>query len=331
MTHLDFGLDFRSAAERVRGERGERHALAARELKFNVPVLDQAFGGLLPHDLMVVGAATGVGKTTLISLIAESNAKKGKNVHLFALEAEPKEIERHIKYRMLVDMFYAGGDTYGKERLNYRDWYRGKLDELLGKYEDEAEYDIEREYSTLFTFYRGSQFGPDDIERTCRAIQDQTDLVIIDHLHYIDVDDENENRGVKAIVKRTRDVSLSIGKPVILVAHLHKRGFQERKATLMPDIDSFHGSSDITKIATLAAIVARGKPDPTQPWLAETYMRLPKDRMEGSTAFYVMKTLFNLRRGRYDDQFVVGTENGANFEALDRAQWPTWARDGRPQ
>ena len=191
---LSFGLDgFKSAAERLRGEEEDRRRLVSRSLKFGVRFLDDALAGILPHDLILVGAYTGAGKTALVSLIAQENVRAGKRVHYFALEAEPNEIERRLKYRALVDRFYADHRVTPdeKDRLNYRDWYWGRLDDVLGRYESDVEDWGATESATLSTYYRGTSFTGDELERLFRAIQDQTDLVILDHLHYVDTDGED--------------------------------------------------------------------------------------------------------------------------------------------
>ena len=320
---------FESSATRIVGEAQERAKLVERALQFNVPALDAALGGILPHDLIVLGAASGVGKTTMVSLIAESNARQGRRVHLFALEAEKLEVERRIKYRRLVDAYFCAGRSVGRERLSYRNWYWGKLGRELGDFEGRVEHEMEQDYRTLHTYYRDTQFTGEKLARACMEIHAETDLVIVDHLHYIDLETgESENAGVMAIVKRVRDVVLCIGKPVILVAHLHKRGWQEKQATLMPDIDAFYGTGAITKIATAAVLVARSKdpPAPSTPWIWETLIRLPKDRMEGSNASYVIQTGFNARRGCYGAEFLVGREVGAKFEPIrETGSLPYWA------
>jgi RecA-family ATPase len=246
---LELGPTFGDFGERIRGERSERLQLAKGILRFGVRFLDQALGGIFPRDNVLLGAMTGAGKTTLASVIAETNVEAGRRVHYFALEAEDKEIERRIKFRILsrlAHMRFASHILPG--RLNYLDWYAGKLDDLLGKWEGEADTLLSERYKTLFTYYRIRDFTAEDLEKSFLAIQEQTDLIILDHLHMVDYDDPSENRGVKTIVKRLRDVALEVGKPTVTVAHLRKSDNRSRK--ILPSLDDFHGTSDITKICT---------------------------------------------------------------------------------
>lgn len=209
--------------DRLLEERSQRTRQGAACLSFGVQFLDEALGGIYANDLIVYGAKSGIGKTQLATITAMENAKAGKRVHYFALEAEPNEIERRIKYQLLAEVFFK---TLRKDfphvNFNYLDWYYGRLDEALGRFEPEIEATMTELFPTLWTEYRTGDFTAGDFERKFLAIQDQTDLVIIDHLHYFDFDDDNENRAIKAIVKKIRDLALLTGKPVILIAHLRK-------------------------------------------------------------------------------------------------------------
>ena len=73
---------------------------------------------------MLIGAETGAGKTALATAIAKNNANAGRRVYYIALEAEPKEIERRIKYELITE-FAARDNLPEKYDLTYVDWYRG--------------------------------------------------------------------------------------------------------------------------------------------------------------------------------------------------------------
>ena len=314
-----------SAATRLKGEQTERRQLVARLLPFNVKFLDDALGGILPNDLIILGARTGAGKTALGSLIAQENAKRKRRITYIALEAEDREIERRMKYRALVDMFYASGASWGRDRLNYRDWYLGRLDDVLGVNDEEATNRLVAEYATLSTYYRGESFDLAELEKLFLSVQDQADLIVLDHLHYVDSDDTNENRAFKVIVKRIRDVSLGMGVPVLLIAHLRKRE-RGKGAPLMPDLEDFMGTSDIVKIATKVILLApspRGENEAAHLW--GTFMAIPKDRMDGTTSHYVAAIPFDVRKGAYEDEYLLGRIVDNEFKSLTREQKPKWA------
>jgi replicative DNA helicase len=277
--------------------------------------------------LILIGARSGVGKTKLAADIAQANAADGKRVHYFALEAEPDELERRQKFSLLARRVNKEGGWSKHGKLRYAEW-------MAGDYENwckDLELKIDAEESIkpgCHTFYKDRDFTPDDVEAKFLAIQHDTDLVVLDHLHYVDSDDPNENRSQKALIKLLRDLALSMGKPVIVVAHVRK---SDRKApNLVPDLDDFHGSSDIAKIATRAIMFARADDQPhAQPWLWPTYMHIPKDRLDGSLPYFPALMNFDARVHAYSDTFQIGRfkDRGQKFELLPEGKQPDWAKD----
>lgn len=320
--------DFKTSADRVVDEARSRLALVEREMPFHHMFLDDILRGILPHDLIILGAVSGAGKTELAQSISMSNALKGKRVHYFALEAEPLEIERRTKFKLLSGLAKSEKRPF-LDQLNYPDWYRGKCEHIVGTLNEKVERGIKNSLGTFHTYYRGANFGPADIKRMMIGIRDSTDLIVIDHLHYVDTETDNENREYRDILKMVRDVSLRIGRPVILVVHLRKRDKRFDK-TLVPDLESVHGSSEIYKIATHSIMLAPAREiEQKDPWLAGTYFSVPKDRMGGATGLIGLCT-FDVRTRTYEDRYTLGRQVGDAFEPLDINKLPRWATHHRP-
>jgi hypothetical protein len=321
---FDFGISFESIAERVKGEATERVERSKHELRYNHAFLDDLLRGIAANDLIVLGAETGAGKTEFARAIAASNAKQGRRVYYFALEAEPNEIERRTKYAILLHLLEQDRHPRRLE-VNYPDWYRGKCEDICGDYNSKAENAIALEYRNLHTYYRGSKFDHEDIKRLFLAVQSDAELIILDHLHYVDIDDENENRGFKKTVKMIRDVALGIGRPVILVVHLRKRDL--RAKSIVPDIDMVHGSSDIAKICTRAVMIAPARSKHShEPGVANTFFYVPKDRVGGATGLVAL-CAFDLRTRVYATRYELGRASfaGDEFESLEANEIPRWA------
>ena len=53
---------------------------------FGIKYLDDELGGILRGDLVLIGAASGAGKSTIADIIASHNSKEGKHVTLISLE-----------------------------------------------------------------------------------------------------------------------------------------------------------------------------------------------------------------------------------------------------
>jgi hypothetical protein len=323
---------FESFAVRTVDERQKRLAIGSRRLSFGVKFLDAALGGIFPNDLVLLGAKTGRGKTHLATLIAMENAAKGKTVHYFALEAEQDEIERRAKFSLLSEMIRAGCRAVGSwecaDRMNYLDWYAGKLEDITAPYEEKVSSALAKKYGTLHTFYREYDFYAEHFEALVQEVQGQTDLIILDHLHYVDSEDSNENRGYKAIVKKVRDVALRAGKPVVVIAHLRKS--DRRGTSIIPDVEDFMGTSDVPKMATKAILLAPAFDfDSGDPALWPTYFNPAKCRPDGSRSRYVGRMMFDSRTGKYSDYFDVGTvaPGGDKFELADVRKLPRWAKE----
>jgi hypothetical protein len=318
---FDFGLGFKTAPERIAGEKFERRELAARAIPYHVQFLDDILRDILPHDLILLGAETGAGKTELARLISSRSAESGRHVFYFALEAEDREIERRDKFAILCGLMKRDRAPLGG--MNYPDWYRGRCDGAIGNLDREADEIIAERRKTLHTYYRGSKFGSEDIKRLFMSIQSQADLIVLDHLHYVDIEDDNENRGFKSTIKMIRDVALGIGKPVIVIAHLRKQDARFR--SIVPRMEDFHGSSDIGKIVTHAVLLAPARCVPsTDPDKSNTFMSVPKDRMGGATGLVAL-CQFDRRFKSYDKTYTLGRANGDKFEPLGASEVPSWA------
>jgi hypothetical protein len=327
VTHTE---SFLPMPARLDGERDERIKNDERALKYHHAFLDDALRALLPNDLVLLGAPTGLGKTDLAMNIAATNAMLGRRVHYFALEAEPRELERRTKFAMISNLAHGRGDGQsGHPRasdLNYADWLLGRCEDIASHYNEQVDRVIRKMLSTLWTYYRGQIFGAQDLQKQILGIHKDTDLIVIDHLHYIDIEsDEHETRAVGDVVKTIRDVSLRVGKPVILIAHLRKRELGSKR--LLATLDDFHGSSNIVKICTQAITIERCHVvEPAAWYLAPTFMAVLKDRRAGAPPF-VAVTNFDRRKKSYESKYTLGRlgKAGTEWTPLDQQDVPNWA------
>lgn len=335
---------FEEAGSRAEKEEVQRLEQSKRLLKYGIAFFDDSLGGISPNDLILIGAKAGAGKTQTVTDIALTNAEEHavrnpnpKRVAFFALEAEEHEIERRIKYQLLFKQFVASAkspvDPVVLGRINYANWRLGKIEEYLGKYNQQVNDHMKKWLKNLRTFYRtNGDFGVDELEKAIVKVAKDSDLIIVDHLHYIDVDGDNENREYKRIVKKLRDLVLGFSKPIIVVAHLRKTF--GRNAPLVPQLEDFHGSSDIGKIATTAIILgpAKGHVTPIDPHLKSTwptFMRISKCRLDGSRLYYVGVGYYDARTGRYRDNYSIGhlAHGDTEWYMIDPESRPEFSRE----
>ncbi len=338
LARLDFTVgqtdSFDTSANRITNEEKDRAAEAGKILPFGISFLDDALGGIFPKDLIMIGARSGAGKTDLAKSIARHNAENGKHVHAFFLEAEGKEIERRIKYQMLADMYFAeyppGQRPPGLPRISYKLWRMNKLqDELdkpFGKIADEL---IREKLKTLHTYYREkSVFGIREMEREILRIHEEADLILLDHLHYVDLEGDDENREMTKLVSKLNDISLGRGKPIIVVAHINKAAGQ----VLVPGMNDFHGSSNITKVARTGIMLAPAKNSvmalDKEARGTPTFMRIVKCRIDGSVLYNTAVSYFDTDNNTYCDKYSIGHLNFPGTKWEVEKEHPYWAERG---
>jgi archaellum biogenesis ATPase FlaH len=297
-------------------------------VQFGIKFLDQALDGIFPNDLVLISSATGVGKTELATSIALHNCKKGKNVHYFALEAEGGEIIRRVKFKKLSEAFYMQRE-WSKEpqRPNFGKWLRGKQKNILEKFEPEVEEIIIRDTETLHVRYRKQDFTVKDFQIEAQMIQDKTDLIIVDHFHYLDPQTESEKDHFEKAMKFIRDTCLLTGKPIILLAHIRKQ--DRRFKSLVPSIEDIHGTSNISKICTKAFTFSPAFEDgpPINNGLYPTYFKIQKSRTGGDRNRLIAKLTFNSNQNKYLESYQLGYSNfeGDTFTELEPLKYPDWA------
>jgi len=264
-----------------------------KAIKTGIEVVDDVFGGILPNDIVLLGAKTGVGKTALASKVALHNTMLGKKIYMYALEAEPEEIQMRILYERLVAKARAFNP---KKKYNFKHWRLGKYEEL-NHYYDECLEELNN-FENLFIYYRKQEFGIDEFIKLTMSVKNDADLIIIDHIHYFD--GVNENEALSEAIKKIRDISLLTGVPVVILAHLRKSQGNEFK--LVPNLDDFHGSSDLSKVCTKGVILAPGnqKGDSTQ-----TLFSFPKFRGFSTPSKFLFRCDYDIYLNQYAPTYTV--------------------------
>lgn len=290
-------------------------------------------GGLGTSDVLALTGPSGGGKTEAALLMATFNAAMGRRVHFFALEAERYELSHRLTYRELADLYFepktfsARAPSIGRP-LSFCDWMAGVYGDKLRDLEEKAEAVVREKYRTLNIYYRDREFGAEELRKQVLAVKDRTDLIILDHFHYVDLPEgDNENRAMTDLVKTIRDVALISRKPFIVVAHIRKR--DSRNKALVPDLEDIHGTSNLAKIATKALMLAPCFEQTRKPGEFYTYMRVAKNRRDGSRTRFTAVCTFDTHRNAYRDEFILGrlSQDGQKFEPLKDDEMPYWVKD----
>lgn len=326
-----FSGGFKSSQKRLEEEEKDRALGNQRAMSFGVTFLDDALGGINQSDLIVFGARSGVGKTELLTHIAQTVSKGGGRVHYFALEAEAHEIERRVRYKHVANLFFKDPEKPRGITLKYRYWRSNSLAFYLEPYEEKAKKLSLESMMNIQTYYKDEEsdqeFTIDTFEEKLGKIKGQTDFIIIDHLNYFDKRSDKNTDEVFQIMKTIRGHALRLGVPVILATQVRKR--DKRDPSLVPDMEEIFGSSDVYKIATKVVMFAPNEAAKgTDNRLFETFMRCQKMRQDSSVARYIGITQFDSAQNCYlpDYKVALAYKFDHEFENLVGEQLPDWAR-----
>lgn len=284
--------------------------------------MDDALIGILPNDLMLVGARTGRGKTELATTIAYNAAEKMRNVVFFALEADKWEIQRRMKYRKLAEYHRENYKEFKFPR--FREWLSQGFSEEWESLERLAEHDLNVATSCLEVIYKGEKYSAEDFVKDLEALE-HVDLIVIDHLHYFDITERTETEGLKKAIHAIRSAAIYHSKPIILLAHLRKG--DKASASALPMLDDFHGHSDIVKVATTVLLIApaSGHEDIG---LNPTYFHIAKCRTAGEVVPFAGVMSFDFKMSCYSENYFI--ERASFFkdpEPIDSAEKiPAWAK-----
>ena len=276
-----------------------------------------------PHFLL--GDFTVTHNTQTVTKISQNIASQGKSVAMYALEAEKYEIELRLIYGEMVYLNSIANPEHKVSDLNYKKWrvnykrYGEQGDTLRMK----AISSLKARSGRINFYYRTNEFSIAEFKKTAMAIKDHTDIIIVDHIHYFDFKSSNDNKELSDTIKGIRDIAQLTNIPIILVAHLRKESAQVggEYAKVLPTVDDFHGSSDLSKIATKGFLMAQGRH--TEKGM-ETLFVFPKFRMEGQATKYIFVVGFDYHLQTYRDKYLVldyKSNDQRIFDQLNRKEY----------
>lgn len=310
-------------------ERTERLLQNELSCTYGIPYLDDSLSKILPTDMTIIGATTGAGKTELATNIASHNARDGKRVFFIALEAAKGEIHRRIKWPYVLNWCLHNKSRFPLGTFfNFRDWILGEYDAVTAVFEEKLADELEETFRNLDIYYPTvSEFLRDDLRCLWEDGIDSRDLIIVDHLHYLDHEETQETLGVKRNVSTIRDLVNKHKIPCILICHLRK---PDRFANgVTPRIWELHGSSEISKQCTNAVSFASTTTVGDQEYTkVMTAVEVLKARWAAGTG-YLGVCEFNWQSKTYGptyDLFRVKDRLCQNVDPVNFADKPFWAK-----
>ncbi len=250
----DGGQDFRPVGDVLHQELQRWDDLAKRgESITGIPSgfadLDQITGGFQPGNLIIIAARPSMGKSALVTNIAENVALDKKNpraVALFSLEMSEGELAQ----RFIASQAMIKGDDLRKGRVRDEKWQR--VLKVAGDYERSKLYVDD-----------SSDIGLLDIRAKARRLHQSLrdegglGLIIIDYLQLMRADGRYDNR-VQQVGEMSRGLKIlarELKVPVIALSQL-SRGVESRPDK-RPMLSDLRESGQIEQDADLVMFIYR--------------------------------------------------------------------------
>jgi len=209
-------------------------------VKYWIKWLDDYLVWILPEELVVIWAQPWVWKSEIAYNIWIHNALNDKKVCLFSLEWNLEESALRYLQKEINKKDSVSSAEY---RFNLKD---------INKLEDSVE--INKKLSdNLIVFDKRTMPTLWFLKEVIKRKSKETDLFIIDHLHYIPLEWENENRLVWEVMRELKLITDIYKKPVVLISHLRKPNKMQDEPT---EFD-FYWSGNISKEATTIILVSK--------------------------------------------------------------------------
>ncbi len=197
------------------------------------PILDKCLDGGFYEGLYIVGAISSLGKTTLVTQIADQVASRGHDVLIFSLEMARSEImAKSISRHTIMEVLQTGGDT--KNAKTVRGVTAGNRYEKYNSTEKELIKSAVQAYSGyakhIYITEGVGDLGVNQIRATVEKhtrYTGNTPLVIIDYLQILApaneraTDKQNTDKAVMELKRISRDFKT----PVIGISSFNRDNY----------------------------------------------------------------------------------------------------------
>lgn len=306
-------------------------------IPYQVPFLRDALRGLLPSELVTIGADSGCGKTTLASIMAYFAASLKKETYFFFLEGDRYDVINRQRYRFYMKYLREKGymqDMY----ISYRDFIMndfGEYSKKAMKVINKIDEWFKEKFKTLHIYAREHKLDIEKFEGHFHQLGGKADLIILDHLQYFKYHRQSEYDAISDIMNRVKSIQDEYRIPTILISHLRKKG-RDRG---FPTQDELHGSSNIAKESDTVIILSplnfseKGEEkedyeEQVSSGIYSTGIRVAKARTHFPEKI-VSRVWFDRSTESYKDEYELAVElRDKSIHPMDITKYPKWAREG---
>lgn len=287
--------------------------------QYGVKFLDDKLEGINKGEVILIGADSGIGKSTLASQIAKVNTKNGVKTALFSIENQSGDYKRKEIWRKYKAKTKDWNLTFRK----FNKLVHEKVVDSFAYSESKTEVEKELEGMYLVEFTE-NLFTLTELQIGIKeAVKKHgCQLVIFDHIDYLDEDEQelvydketggnkvvNKKQDSKTFLKRTmkslRDIQRGYDDiPIVVFSQLRKNNDSKM---IIPSLDEFYGSGDKVKIATTVIVLAPDyEMNKNMLGMSEryTFICIRKDRFDGKG---LARCVFDIKRQEYTTTYVEG-------------------------
>lgn len=218
--------------------------------------LDNTIGGFAEEELIVVGGATGRGKSQFVQCIMMNQVLQNNPILFVTLEMS--QIETTIRFMRMI---------------------KSKCDsEILP--------------DLPIYFYAGNTINLKILDEAIRQGKEQgIKIVFIDHLHFFSRMVENSAQEIGLITREIKLMARKYKLPIVLVSHIRKL----TTASSMPELDDLKDSSAIAQDADTVIMINRDMNSVDEHKQRTIIARISKNRRTGklgNTAYYLDKNYY---------------------------------------
>lgn len=257
---------------------------------YGIKFLDDKIGGIYDEDLLIIGAESGIGKSTIAELIAFSCIQQKVKPALFSLENFAGNTVDKKAYTLFKT-------RTGQWDLKFRQWI-----DIKNRTPSLTDEDVHRAETMAYNMHLverdNKDYTIDRLEADFKeVVNDGCQVIILDHLDYFDAyATDNDLQHTKRLMKTIRRLQDTFKVSVIAFSQLRKN---VDRNVIVPTYDDLYGSGDKVKQATLVLMVARCDEEPVD-GVYKTYFNLSKDRFGNRSA---CKIGYDVYRNNYEDKY----------------------------
>lgn len=279
---------------------------------FGISYLDKKLRGISKSDLIIIGARSGAGKTSVANRIFNVNNKTVKT-KLFSLENFSGDLYSNnclVNYRKITGQFITAREW------KFRDF---KLDDVAL---EQAEKMVKENMQQKYIVTRQPEYTVKKLkEDMIRCAADGYKLLIIDHLDYLEKENPTENdiTHITELMRTIRQVQDNNEVAVVAVSHLRKpEGSSSKTPVIVPNENEFIGSSNKAKEATIVIMFApddEGNMNSTDKLRRKTWCCVRKNRDDGFDGRCANLT-YDVETQSYLDNYTIHSVNYAGTKTI---------------